>query len=335
MIRGRKLTTHRVYAPDRGCKQSIAVRLIPIVFLLLKENNKKTTLCDLCVLCERKKITLCDLCASVRNKKIKMKNYPKNKLLLIAAIILVSTTWLQGTAHASLTVSAKSLLFKIQHKQNITLVDIRNRQEFEKVKIPGSINIPLYFIKTKPFLKNRSIVLINGGYPDTMLEKECLYLRQNNFKASVLQGGLLAWYKEKGPIEGDLLLLKDYRHISPAQFYREKDRKNRLIIDTSEKQNPESKNLIPETIHVPLIKLLTSLCLRGKQGSDIIIFNENGDNYDRIDRILNKAGCKNVFYLKGGLNACKTYLQNLTLAQKPKQSRTRSINRCRNCGREK
>ena len=303
-----------------------------------------------------------------------MKQYSIYRFLLIATIILVSTAWLPEIVYASFTVSPQSVLFKMRHKQKITLVDVRNRQEFAKVKIPGSINIPVYAIKTKPFLKNRSLVLINGGYPDKQMEKECRQLHRSNFKVSILRGGLLAWYKAKGRIEGDLLLLKQYRHISPAQFYHEKERNNQVIIDASKLRNPESKNLIPKAKHIPfsnnpskmnfllsglsteskkklnLSELCGSACpmkfMSMRSGANfigavnnkmtfILVFNNNGDNYEPINRILNKAGCKNVFYLKGGLNDYRTYLNNRVLAGRSKQSRTRSVTRCRNCGREK
>nr|WP_320192692.1 transglutaminase domain-containing protein [uncultured Desulfobacter sp.] len=45
-----------------------------------------------------------------------------------------------------------------KNKEEIILIDVRNHQQFEKFRIPGSINIPIFAIKTKLFLasnKNR------------------------------------------------------------------------------------------------------------------------------------------------------------------------------------
>ncbi len=55
-------------------------------------------------------------------------------------------------------ISVESVLRKLKKKEKIVLVDVRNREKFEKIRIPGSINIPLFAIKTKTFLKHKPLV---------------------------------------------------------------------------------------------------------------------------------------------------------------------------------
>jgi len=81
----------------------------------------------------------------------------------------------------------ESVLRKLKKKQEIVLIDVRNREEFEKFRIPGSINIPLFAIKTKTFLKRKPLVLINEGESYRPLEQECKRLRDTGFTVSILK----------------------------------------------------------------------------------------------------------------------------------------------------
>jgi len=49
-------------------------------------------------------------------------------------------------------------------QNNPVLVDVRDNESFQKIRIPGSINMSLFAVKTKTFLKTKQIVLVNEGY---------------------------------------------------------------------------------------------------------------------------------------------------------------------------
>jgi rhodanese-related sulfurtransferase len=98
-----------------------------------------------------------------------------------------------GKRNPELAISAESVLQKLKEKREIILIDVRNSKKFEKFRIPGSINIPLFAIKTKTFLKSKPLVLINEGYSYSQLEQECMILRNSGFKASILDGGIYYW----------------------------------------------------------------------------------------------------------------------------------------------
>ena len=99
--------------------------------------------------------------------------------------------------------STDAVLHKIKEKQPITLVDIRGKDQFKTVSIPGAINIPLYAIKTKIYLKSQPLILINEGYHYEPLERECAQLRKAGFQAWILHGGLTGWKQTGGPLNGD------------------------------------------------------------------------------------------------------------------------------------
>jgi len=237
----------------------------------------------------------------------------------------------------SFLVSAESVLQKIKRKQKIILVDIRKPGDFERISIPGSINIPLHFIKSKAFLKLKPLVLVNTGYPYSQMEKECKRLRNNGFKVSILTGGIISWHRKGGPLKGDLLAVNEYTKISPRIFFQEKDYSDRIVLDVSKEHTKKSKKLIPCAIHIPFLNNLNLDDLRAAAVSkaDIkyfLIFNENGDHYEKIEKTLQKKGLENTFYLTGGLNAYEKYLQHLVFSRKPRESRIQRIDKCRTCG---
>lgn len=237
----------------------------------------------------------------------------------------------------SFLVSAESILSKIKHKQKIVLVDVRSSEEFKKVRIPGSINIPLYFIKSKAFLKLNPLVLVNMGYPNSQMEKECERLRDKSFMAWILIGGIPSWYRNGGRLKGDLLALKEYNKISPRIFFQEKDDSDRVVLDVSKEYTRASKKLIPYAIHIPFFNKLNLDDLRAAavKKADIkyfLIFNENGDHYEKIEKIMQKKGMENTFYLTGGLNAYEKYLQHLVLSRQSRDSRIKRVDKCSNCG---
>jgi rhodanese-related sulfurtransferase len=237
----------------------------------------------------------------------------------------------------SLLISAESVLSKIKHKQKIVIVDVRNPTEFETVRIPGSINIPLYFIKSKAFLKLKPLILVDTGYPYSQMGKECKSLRNKGFNAAILTGGIPSWHRKGGLLQGDLLALNDYNKISPRIFCREKDSANQMVLDASKEHTKASKQLIPYATHIPFSNNpnfgdLLAAALSKADINYLLIFNENGDHYEKIEKTLQKKGLENTFYLKGGLNAYKRYLQHLVLSRQPRNSRIKRIDKCRNCG---
>lgn len=241
------------------------------------------------------------------------------------------------------TISATALQHRLKIGQGIVIVDVRNSREFEKARIPGSINIPLHFVKSKAFLKSRTLVLVDGGYTDRQTKETCRVLRNEGFMVSILSGGLISWYRQGGPVNGDLLALNKYKNISPLRFYREKNREDRIIIDVSVKQYAESIKLMPNAKHIPVqVRSQTAVAqveksiLKQKINPlvPVVIFNRTGEQYGPIESIIKKAGLKNVYFLKGGLQGYQRFLQNLALSRQPRESRIKTTSKCPSCGRQ-
>lgn len=234
-----------------------------------------------------------------------------------------------GSRHISFAVSARAVCNRLKHGRKVMLVDIRQAAEFEKVRIPGAINIPLHAVKTKAFLKSRPFVLVNEGVAARAMKKECEKLKKLNFKPSFLDGGIIAWQKCGGRLEGDLLRLKAYRFISPRTFAQEKDRGDIQIIDLSEKQSDMSRQLVPRPIHISGMNGLARMAEKKGSANTIFVFLNHTDiHYRMIERIMNKTDAAAVFYLDGGLTAYGTFVEHIS---KPKTNRKRTTSTCRPC----
>ena len=243
---------------------------------------------------------------------------------------------------ASFAISPDAVLYRLKQKQTITLIDVRNPEDFERLHIPGSLNIPLHAVKTKIFLKSFPIVLINAGFHYRLLQSECRQLTDLGFKAFILDGGLPAWKRKGSRLVGDLFERQNMKTISPGVFLREKDGENTLVIDISPVQTEISRQLMPYSRHIPAVaepdewfrkinRIITDH--KNEPFLSVMVFNESGDGYGYANKIL--AGLSvNTFFLRGGVAGYKKYLEDLMLSWLPRDRRIKTNRKCRICSGE-
>jgi len=237
-----------------------------------------------------------------------------------------------------LAISVEAVLYKIRQNQKFTLVDVRSIQDFERLHIPGAVNIPLHAVKTKNYLKSAPLVLVNEGIRYSELEDECRRLVKRGFKVSILDGGLPAWKRKGGRLVGDLFALEAMKTVAPRVFFREKDYENTLIIDFSPTRSEASSRLIPFAKHIPVLDdrdgsaaELKKLISNNRSFQSIILFNESGEHYEKAAKIMNRMGIE-AFSLKGGLAGYQKYMEGLLLSWKPRDSRMKTVSKCQPCG---
>ena len=244
--------------------------------------------------------------------------------------------------NASLAITPDVVRYKLKQKQKIILVDVRNRKDFERSHIPGSINLPLFALKIKFFLRSSPIVLINDGFQYRLLENECRQLKGLGINAQILDGGLTAWKRAGGPLAGDLADFDAIRTVAPQVLFREKDYPNILMIDISPGQSATARELLPDSIQLPIrvnsrqwAKELEQIMKsrHTENFSLILIFNETGEKYESINKVLALRGLY-AFFLRGGLAGYKRYLEDLTVSWLPQDSRIKTSRPCKTCSQE-
>lgn len=236
-----------------------------------------------------------------------------------------------------LFITTEDLRETLERKSPITLVDIRTREEFFQAHIPGSLNIPLHFIRTKAFLKNSRIVIVTEGYQYARLKPECKRLEQQGFTASILFGGLNSWKQANLPLEGEAWAHKAFDLISPEEFYPEKDSNHWVVLDATSDSALEP--ILPSAVRCDGKSAFTSSRVKktmkekGEAGPFLVlIVNDDGRDLTGISRAASKAGLRNVFYLQGGARAYRQHLQNIALSKEPREKRVQKIEKCPTCG---
>jgi rhodanese-related sulfurtransferase len=239
-----------------------------------------------------------------------------------------------------LAISVEAVLYNLRQNQKLILVDVRSGKDFERLHIPGAINIPLHAVKTKIYLKASFLVLVNGGFSYAELEDECRRLAARGFKVSILDGGLPAWQRKDGKLTGDLFAVNEMKTISAPVFFREKDYENTLVIDISPEHKEEFSRLIPYAKYIPIVAgsdppatELSKLIANHKNMpfQSVVIVNETGEQYEKAEKFMKQMGIE-AYKLKGGLAGYQKYLEGLLLSWKPRDSRLKTVGDCKPCG---
>jgi len=237
-------------------------------------------------------------------------------------------------------ISIEVVFAKLKEKDPPTIVDVREKGQFEAVNIPGAINIPLFAVKTKTFLKAKPLIMVNEGYAYEPLERTCAHLRNNGFKAWILDGGLTAWKQKGGPLHGDPFQQQGLNKVPAPIFYAEKAFDNWLIVNITSSKQTNPSPLMPEAINVPLTKNATSFVTALKkvvaQRKDnplllVMLFNEKGEGYEAIEQPLQEAGIAKLFFLSGGLEAYDRFVKNLSVIRQAQDNSKQTIKKCINC----
>lgn len=258
---------------------------------------------------------------------------------------LIPEEWLSGrekeAVDPAMVISVESLLQKLSLKEDIFLVDVRSKATFEKLRIPDSINIPLHALKTKNFLRKRPLVLINEGFEYLRLEQECLRLQKQGFKeVKILEGGLRAWLAKGGPVIGDVHALQNLNRVPPEVYFREKNNGGVLVVDVSNFGNGKHRSLIPGSILVPFededhgFSQRLKAAIRRQQAdfrNTILIFNDRGEDYERIEKQIQDNGIGNIFFLENGFQGYEKYLRGQALISRPGKQSIKAGIKCPTC----
>lgn len=221
------------------------------------------------------------------------------------------------SCHVSVTSARKEL-----QTSRVALVDVRHPDAFNRYSIPTSLNIPLYAVKTKDFLKDKHVILLNEGASTGVLEQACGDLRRAGFsKVSVMEGGLHAWAEQGGPIAGDILAVDQLKWMTPQDLFAERQYDDWIVFDFSAKRNPEMRQWLPKKLEPVKFSAKAAATIKattaGKKGQNralpnILIVNEKGAGYDKIESLMRKAGLNQVYYLEGGLAGYRDFLTQQT-----------------------
>jgi len=232
------------------------------------------------------------------------------------------------TRNAEHLISANDVRRKERDGTAMALVDVRKEEAFALVRIPGSLNIPLYALPGKSFLKSRHVVLVDTGAAYDALAMAASRFKADGFKTvSILDGGLNDWRRAGGAVVGEPLAQQRLLALTPQQYFAERDYDHWLMVDISSGKNSEKTNvdtkLFPDTIKVPYHKdeqrflsaLKSTLDKRKAKNRNndktfLVLLDPAGKNAPRLAALVNDLDNTLVFYLDGGLKAYSAFYQS-------------------------
>lgn len=210
------------------------------------------------------------------------------------------------------SIDSQELLRKINAKEKITLLDLRDEESFLNEHIIDSKNIPLDNLKLNLSILNKSYnyALIDnlGLTPSEISAMDLLF--ENNFKSIVyLEGGISAWKNKFNPLVafGDPYSITDQAKVS---YIKNEELKNALtipeetkvlyIIDLRKNSNFAQGHLVG-AVNIQIIDLERD---RHKIpfGKKIILYSDDGMLAFQGAVQLYDMGIFNVFVLADGLN---------------------------------
>ncbi len=238
----------------------------------------------------------------------------------------------------SLAVSPEETFLRLKREPDLLLVDVRGPADHTRLRIPGSLGLPLAFLESKRFLKGRPLILVGDGFQNAALVDACRRLRQSGLDAAILDGGVPAWSSKGYPLEGDRLALAALRRVSPRIVHQERESAALTLLDFSREPRPETRSAFGSLVTFPAGLADSGSAARlkaavAKAGClvPVLVATESGEGYDALARQMQAAGV-NAYFLEGGLAAYRRHVEGLALSWNSREARLRTVSDCRPCG---
>lgn len=104
----------------------------------------------------------------------------------------------------------------------VALIDLRPAVEYQVFHIENSLSIDLAVLQSKPYWRDKTLVLIGGGKLDQEIYTSCARLKQVGYKqVYVLNGGMLAWLAQNQAVIGRPISAQQQARLNDAEFWKE------------------------------------------------------------------------------------------------------------------
>lgn len=216
-----------------------------------------------------------------------------------------------------------------QRLEDVLYVDVRGEENFHKINIPDSINIPEHHISTRNFLKKKQVVLVAGGYRYFDLVNLCKSLPYDGFEyVKVLEGGLSHWQS--------LTLKKDYRsqlqRLTPQEFYAASHKNLWLVLDLTGEKRDRPENVIPflpntkvKDFRDEVRKYVASIKKEKGVHPSLLVVNGRGKDEKGLLDILGVSIRSYMYLLDGGVAAYNDYSRVIAATRNKKLRNTHKV----------
>jgi rhodanese-related sulfurtransferase len=198
-------------------------------------------------------------------------------------------------------------------------VDVRPKQDFSTVHINGSINVAPHLIKTKTYLKQQPLLIIDHGASYRRLWRLCKELKQAGFEqVNILKGGINTAIAEGYSANGDSNTAK-LLTITPKMAMEEFYLGGTLFIvsDKKTQQLLSAKKISPQLVKqisnsLSFFSELGRVRYQGDSSANtlksMVIVDVLADqDYGSVNR---SKLLSNVYFLEGGVEALLQFLDS-------------------------
>ncbi len=147
------------------------------------------------------------------------------------------------------------------------MADVRPAADYAAFHIDGAMNLTASELRSKPYLRSKTVVLIGNGQAERELYADCARLKASGFKKpKVLRGGLPVWLASGQAVLGRASDPARIGLLGPGELWAEARFDANLVLVSAERQGllPE----LPSATAIPdasLATLQTAINRRGKK----------------------------------------------------------------------
>lgn len=210
------------------------------------------------------------------------------------------------TSLSGLLVNPAKLLQEDSPSSKVVFADVRSPDQFRLAHVPGALNLPLFTIKARHFLRQKHLVLLNEGHDPTSLLEEAQRLQQLQFSSvAVLEGGLRAWQLAGGSLEGADTNSTSLALISPAQLYAARHEPGWLVLSLPNAaamfaaQPPRFRSTL-RTNPAQLAADLETFIRPHPEARRLLLITPDGEDYEAVNSLTQTFRALPVFCLAGG-----------------------------------
>ena len=249
----------------------------------------------------------------------------------------VSPAWGMDPALCLDETACKAIL---ENPLSVLVVDVRGEEAYRKGHAPGAMELPLFAVKGKSFLRDRTVVVMDEGWGRAAAEVRRLRAEEGMSQLWLWPGGLVAWRDMGGAVEGDGPF--DADRLPPETVDPIAQMREWLVVDAGAPREgvAEALAMPPGTIRIPFRRgeeaAFREALDRELEAADalfVLIGTESGIEAADVANIGSALAC-GVFHLRGGWAEWRRWLEIMVKSQKGLEANIRESHRqapCRTC----
>lgn len=218
---------------------------------------------------------------------------------------------------------------------SVLVVDVRGPEAFRKGHVPGAMELPLFAVKGRHFLRDRTVVVMDEGWGRAAAEVRRLRSEEGMTRLWLWPGGLVAWRDLGGTVEGDGPFDADQlppETVEPIAATREW-----LVVDAGVPRGGEEAPLPSGTLRIPFRRgeeaAFQAALDREVAAADalfVLVGTESGQEAADVAALTSAMAC-GVFHLQGGWAGWRNWRQTMEKSRKGMERTTLESHRRASC----